>query len=66
MFSEERMLTNLRFEIINSTSNLLKYGTLKCHVLDNVHFSTDLFLPSFVADEASAGTWKEPLRILSK
>ena len=66
MFSKERMFANLCFQIVNSASNLLKDSTLECHVLDNVHFPTNLFLVSFVANEASASTRKESLWILAK
>ncbi len=66
MLSEERMLADLRFQIADCASNLLKYGTLECHVLDNIHVSAYFFLFSFITNEASASTWEETLRVLSK
>ncbi len=66
MFTKKRMLANLCFQIVNSASNLLKNGSFECHVLDYVHFPTNLFVFSFIANETSTGTRKETLWILAK
>ena len=60
------MFTDLRFQIADSASNLLKYRTLECHILDNIHISAHFLLFSFITDEASAGTREETLWILAK
>ncbi len=60
------MFTDLRFQIADSASNLLKYGTLECYIFYNIHFPTHLFLFSFITDEASASTREETLWILAK
>ena len=66
MFAKESMFANLCFQIVNSASDLLKDGTLECHVLYYVHLSTYLFLFSFIANKTGASTWEETLWILAK
>ena len=60
------MFADLRFQVVDSASNLLKDNSFECYIFYNIHFPTHLFLFSFITNEASAGTWEETLRVLSK
>ena len=60
------MFANLRLQIVNRASYLLKNSSLKRHIFDYVHFPAHFFLFPFVADETGTGARKEALWILAK
>ena len=61
MLSQERMLTNLRLDKLNRFLDLVQNGSLKSHILDDVHLGTHLLVNTLVSDEASTGTGEELL-----
>ena len=66
VLAQEGVFANLSLKIVNSATNLVKDGSLKSHVLDDVHFCTDFLFRSFVAYEACTSTREESLWIFAK
>ena len=60
------MLSNLGLDELDCFLYLVQDGTFKCHILNDVHFCTHLFIDAFIADKTGTGTREEFLRILAK
>ena len=66
MLSQVCVFPNLGLYEIYGFPDLVQDGSLKSHILDDIHFSTHLFIDTFVSDETSASAREELLRILAE
>ena len=66
MLSQECVFPNLGLYELYGFSDLVQDGSLKSHILDDVHLSTHLFIDTLISDKTSAGARKEHLRVLAE
>ena len=66
MLPQECMLANLGLNELYGFLDLVQDGSFKSHILDDVHFSTHLFIGTLISDKTSAGAREELLRVLTE